>query len=60
MKVFFDTNVLLDIALARKPFVEASMAAWAMVVKSAEKPLIAQPRNFYLARSSRLPKRHRG
>ena len=55
MKVFFDTNVLLDIALARKPFVEASMAAWAMVVESGEKPLIA-PHSlatfFYMVREA--------
>jgi len=34
MKVFFDTNVLLDIALAREPFVKASIAAWTMVAES--------------------------
>lgn len=40
MKVFFDTNVLLDIALAREPFVHASIAAWTLVVESDEKPFL--------------------
>lgn len=41
MKVLFDTNVLLDIALAREPFVKASIAAWTMVAEGQEKPLLA-------------------
>ncbi len=41
MKVFFDTNVLLDIALAREPYAKASIEAWTIVAKSDEKPLIA-------------------
>lgn len=41
MKIFFDTNVLLDIALAREPFVKASIAAWTMVAEGDEKPFLA-------------------
>lgn len=41
MNVLFDTNVLLDIALAREPFVAASMEAWSVVALSGEKPLVA-------------------
>jgi predicted nucleic acid-binding protein len=41
MKILFDTNVLLDIALARKPFVKASMKAWTMVSTGLDKPMIA-------------------
>ena len=31
MRVFFDTNVLLDVLLARQPFYAASAAAWTSV-----------------------------
>lgn len=41
MKVFFDTNVLLDIALARLPFAEASIVAWTWAAESGEKPVFA-------------------
>lgn len=55
MKVLFDTNVLLDIALAREPFVKASMKAWTFVSESEEKPLIA-PHSlatfFYMVRQA--------
>jgi predicted nucleic acid-binding protein len=34
MKVLFDTNVVLDVLLAREPHSEASAAAWAAVEKS--------------------------
>lgn len=41
MKVVFDTNVLLDIALARKPFVTSSMAVWVRTAQSEHPPMIA-------------------
>jgi predicted nucleic acid-binding protein len=41
MIILFDTNVLLDIALAREPFSSASLEAWSRVSVSGEKPLLA-------------------
>ena len=41
MRALFDTNVLLDIALARKPFAQAAFAAYASIRDKGEKPLIA-------------------
>lgn len=56
MKVLFDTNVLLDFALARKPFAEASLRAWSTVSCSGEKPCLA-PHSlatfYYMVRQSR-------
>lgn len=41
MGIFFDTNVLLDIALGRAPFAEASFSAYRRVCASGEPPWIA-------------------
>jgi len=41
MRVVFDTNVLLDIALARQPFAESSLAAFEKVRSGLDLPLIA-------------------
>ena len=31
VRVFFDTNIVLDVLTDRKPFADASSAAWAVV-----------------------------
>lgn len=41
MGVLFDTNILLDIALSRKPFAESSFAAFQAVRASGGRPLVA-------------------
>ena len=41
MRVFFDTNVLLDIALGREPFVQESLRAFEQQRATGETPLIA-------------------
>lgn len=41
MRVLFDTNVLLDIALARKPFAKSAFAAYCAVRDAGELPLLA-------------------
>lgn len=41
IKVLFDTNVVLDVLLDRKPYAEASAAAWAAVETGISKGLLA-------------------
>lgn len=41
MRIVFDTNVLLDIALGRQPFAAASLAAFEKVREAGELPRIA-------------------
>jgi predicted nucleic acid-binding protein len=41
MRVLLDTNVLLDIALARKPFAKSAFAAYCAVRDAGELPLVA-------------------
>lgn len=41
MRVVFDTNVLLDIALGRQPFAASSLAAFEKVREAGELPLLA-------------------
>lgn len=41
MRVLFDTNVLLDIALGRQPFAQSSLAAFEKVQAAGELPLVA-------------------
>jgi predicted nucleic acid-binding protein len=41
MRVVFDTNVLLDIALSRQPFAGSSMAAFELVRRGLDLPLVA-------------------
>jgi predicted nucleic acid-binding protein len=54
-RTLFDTNVLLDIALARPEFADESMAAFAHAVSQGQPPLIA-PHSlatfYYLVRQS--------
>lgn len=40
-RVLFDTNVVLDVLLDRKPWVEASAAAWASVETGAAEGMLA-------------------
>lgn len=40
MNVVFDTKVLLDIGLARSPFVKASLEAWTRTAQGEDKPMI--------------------
>ncbi len=41
IKALFDTNVVLDVLLDRKPYAEASAAAWAAVETGISKGLLA-------------------
>jgi len=41
MRVLFDTNVILDVLLDRKPYAEASAAAWAAVETGVSEGLLA-------------------
>ncbi len=40
-RVLFDTNVVLDVLLDRRPYVEASAAAWAAVERGALEGMLA-------------------
>jgi predicted nucleic acid-binding protein len=41
MKVLFDTNILVDVALARKPFAKASLECWTRSIEFGELPFVA-------------------
>lgn len=41
MRALFDTNILLDIGLARKPFAATAFACFAEAIQSGESPRIA-------------------
>ena len=40
-RILFDTNVVLDVLLDRRPYVEASAAAWAVVETGAAEGMLA-------------------
>ena len=40
-RVLFDTNVVLDVLLDRRPYVEASAAVWAAVETGASEGMLA-------------------